>query len=447
MSSISISSYKNLESYSRIDPEYYQEKYFQILKKLKKKDSSPLSNFVSPREDKFKKDVETFNYVEISGIDTLTSGLEYTVINTSDAPSRAQKILKENDIIISYVRPNRKAISIITKQENNFVGTSGLGVYKPEKISSEYLLPYLKTDLINSLITRKATASEYPAISNDDFLTTPIIVFEDIKDNVRNIILDSQKHIQLSKKNYVDAEKILYEITNFNSKNLEKKFSNTNFSQIKKNYGSRIDSKFYCNNVDTFLKKLEKKGKLKKIKELIKKPINNGVSPTYDEDGKITLVNSQHLGKYGLNFGATDKVSENFYKKNSKAKIAFEDVLVYATGAYFGRSNIFLEKVEAMSGLDVLMIKFDENLCDPYYASLYINSNIGQAISKKYFTGSAQEHLYDHHLDEYTMFIPSDKKYIKEISMLVKTSYEEKQKAYEKLKNAIDIISSKLDKV
>ena len=102
-----------------------------------------------------------------------------------------------------------------------------------------------------------------------------------------------------------------------------------------------------------------------------------------------------------------------FYDQNLKSKISFEDVLVYATGAYFGRTNIFLEKVKAMAGLDVLIIKFNKDLCDPYYASLYLNSDIGKLISMQYFTGSAQEHLYNHHLENYKIFIPKNKHYEK----------------------------------
>ena len=72
MSSHNIINHKTLESYKRIDPEYYQKKYFKITHNLENKNSSPLSKFVTLRKEKFKKDSVNFNYVEISKIDTLT---------------------------------------------------------------------------------------------------------------------------------------------------------------------------------------------------------------------------------------------------------------------------------------------------------------------------------------------------------------------------------------
>ena len=50
MSNIYISNYKNLEGCKRIDPEYYQEKYFNIINKLRKKNSVPLSKLVVQRK-------------------------------------------------------------------------------------------------------------------------------------------------------------------------------------------------------------------------------------------------------------------------------------------------------------------------------------------------------------------------------------------------------------
>ena len=447
MSSYNIINYNKLESYRRIDPEYYQKRYFKVINNLEKKNSLPLSNFVTLRKEKFKKDIENFNYIEISKIDTLTSALESSSIDTVNAPSRAQNILKKDDLIVSFVRPNRKAISIITKDQDNFIGTSGLGVYKVNKIGPEYLLAYLKTNIINELVSRKSTATEYPAISDEDFITTPIIVFDDIKDKVKSAIIECQKFIKKFKQKYELAEDILYKNTNFRNyrkKDLHKVISSKKIF----NYNEkRIDPKFHCIDLDNFFKEIEKKGTVVKLKDLVSKKITNGVSPKYDDNGEVVLVNSEHLGIHGLNFGATDRVSNSFFENNQKARIKFENVLVYATGAYYGRSNIYLENRNSLAGLDTLILEFDKEYCDPYYASLYLNSGIGLTISKKYFSGSAQEHLYDRHLNEYPIYIPKDKDIVKKISNLIKESYNEKQNAFKALEFAISLIEKKLIKI
>ena len=445
MPNLNVIQFNSLESYNRIDPEYYQKKFFKILDNFEKSKSKNLIHYLSIRRDKFKKDGEKFNYIEISNIDTLTSALESSLLKTADAPSRAQYILKENDLIVSFVRPNRKAISIITSNEDNFVGTSGLGVYTSKGITPEYLLAYLKTNIINELISRKATASEYPAISNEDFLTTPIIIFSDILRDVQDLVQNTKISIKNYKSKYKKAEDILYDITGFKKEEMINKFKKISMDEILINHENRIDSKFYC--ID--LKYLNNHTDLNifKIKDLIGKKIINGVSPQYDDDGDVVLVNSNHLGIYGLNFGATDRVTSDFYNKNPKAKINFEDVLVYATGAYFGRSNIYLEKCKSLAGLDTIIINFDKQKCDPYYAALYLNSTIGLTISEKFYSGSAQEHLYHHHLDEFPIFIPKNSKKVREISLLVKDSYNDKQKAFDSLSKAISKIETKLKQI
>lgn len=447
MSSFNIINFNTLESYKRIDPEYYQKKYFKIIKNLKKHNSLPLSNFVNLRKEKFKKDKASFNYIEISKIDTLTSALESSLIDTANAPSRAQNILKKDDLIVSFVRPNRKAISIVTKDQDNFIGTSGLGVYEVNDVDPEYLLAYLKSNLINELVSRKSTATEYPAISDEDFVTTPIIIFDDIKTEVRNSVIECQTFIKKFKEKYELAESILYENTGFNDHNIKNLYKVVNSRTIFNFNEKRIDPKFYCIDSNNFFKKLEKKGSIEKVKDLVSKKITNGVSPKYDDDGDVVLVNSEHLGIHGLNFGATDRVSKSFFDKNQKAKINFENVLVYATGAYYGRSNIYLENRDTLAGLDTLILEFNKELCDPYYASLYLNSKIGLNISKKYFSGSAQEHLYDRYLNEYPIYIPKDKNVIDKISNLVKESYQEKQNAFKSLEFAINLIEKKLKKI
>lgn len=447
MSSSNTINYKSLESYKRIDPEYYQKKYFESIKKLDKCNSLPLSNFITLRKEKFKKDRPTFNYIEISDIDTLTSALENSTIDTVNAPSRAQNVLKKDDLIVSFVRPNRKAISIVTEDQHNFIATSGLGVYKVSKIEPEYLLAFLKTSVINELITRKSTATEYPAISGEDFITTPVVIFEDIRKQVKDSVNECQKHIKKYREKYTLAEEILYKSTNFEIYNKKNTYKIINLEKILNHNEKRIDPKFYCIDLEHFFKKLENSGSIKKIGDLVSKKITNGVSPKYDNNGDVVLVNSQHLGTHGLNFGATDRVSRSFFESNQKAKIKFENVLVYATGAYFGRSNIYLETTDTLAGLDTLVIEFKKELCDPYYASLYLNSDIGLSISEKYFTGSAQEHLYDHHLNEYPIFIPKDKNLINKLSKLVRESYEEKKKAFKALRLSISLIENKLKNI
>ena len=63
---------------------------------------------------------EEFIYIDVSSVNKETLLIdEVNLIKGKDAPSRARKLLKSNDIIFATVRPTLKRIAIITDEYNN----------------------------------------------------------------------------------------------------------------------------------------------------------------------------------------------------------------------------------------------------------------------------------------------------------------------------------------
>ena len=52
--------------------------------------------------------------------------------------------------------------------------------------------------------------------------------------------------------------------------------------------------------MENFIKKLSSIGSVDFLENLLFSKNKKGVSPEYDDKGSVPLVNSQHLGKYGL---------------------------------------------------------------------------------------------------------------------------------------------------
>src|SRR5690606_7414724 len=56
-----------------------------------------------------------FTYVDISSVENGTGIISYeNIIATSDAPSRARRIVRNNDVLLSTVRPNLKAFAFVS---------------------------------------------------------------------------------------------------------------------------------------------------------------------------------------------------------------------------------------------------------------------------------------------------------------------------------------------
>jgi restriction endonuclease S subunit len=91
-----------------------------------------------------------------------------------EAPSRAQWIVKTNDVITSTVRPIRRLSGLIEPELNNYVCSSGFAVLKPTKVEPEVLLVYLRSPIVCEILDLHTTASMYPSISPEDLLSIPI---------------------------------------------------------------------------------------------------------------------------------------------------------------------------------------------------------------------------------------------------------------------------------
>ncbi len=105
---------------------------------------------------------------------TVSGTVESKSIPAEEAPSRAQWIVKPDDIITSPVRPIRRLSALIQPEQSGFVCSSGFAVLQPKDIEPEVLLTYLRLPLVCELLDLHTTASMYPAISTTDILRIPI---------------------------------------------------------------------------------------------------------------------------------------------------------------------------------------------------------------------------------------------------------------------------------
>jgi len=118
------------------------------------------------------------NYIDIASIDNSTFQIQETKqIPITNIPSRARRIVKENDVIISTVRPYLKAFSKIRNKHNNFICSTGFAVLrvKPD-LDHEYLFQWvLNRKFVNYMISQMV-GSSYPAVNISDVEVAPIIL-------------------------------------------------------------------------------------------------------------------------------------------------------------------------------------------------------------------------------------------------------------------------------
>jgi type I restriction enzyme S subunit len=113
------------------------------------------------------KDLE-INYVEIGDVDSVNGINQSTKYLFKDAPSRARRITRFGDVIVSTVRTYLKAIAQI-RQEDLIVST-GFAVIRPKLGNSNFVSYSIMNDgFINEVIS-KSYGISYPAITATELM-------------------------------------------------------------------------------------------------------------------------------------------------------------------------------------------------------------------------------------------------------------------------------------
>lgn len=112
----------------------------------------------------------TFPYIEISDIDPRTGWVNAKDVPVSKAPSRARKLVRAGDVLVSTVRPERGAVGVVPDDLDGAICSTGLAVLRPEGIEPYLLRRLLVTRFVIGQMERHNVGIAYPAISERELL-------------------------------------------------------------------------------------------------------------------------------------------------------------------------------------------------------------------------------------------------------------------------------------
>lgn len=146
-------------------------------------------------------------YIEIGDIDIENAIINLKVVPLKDLPNNSKIYIEKGDLLISKVRPNRKAIAIYNGEDKAYCTSAFVVLRENGKYKKELLQYLLRTNILNALIVRNVTGSTYPTINDMDILnieipTPPIEIQQKI---VNEINERKQKALRLQK----EAKEIL----------------------------------------------------------------------------------------------------------------------------------------------------------------------------------------------------------------------------------------------
>ena len=116
----------------------------------------------------------SFVYIDVSAIDTTTKRIVTAKeIATSEAPSRAQQIVRTGDILVSNVRPNLNAVCKIVSEFDSAVCSSAFSVLRcTPALDPDYLFCYVQSPQFIDRMVSVAQGAHYPAVTDRQVFAT-----------------------------------------------------------------------------------------------------------------------------------------------------------------------------------------------------------------------------------------------------------------------------------
>ncbi len=115
-------------------------------------------------------------YVDIGSVDSRQGITTIEEMVFEDAPSRARRIVRDGDTIISTVRTYLRAIAPIVRPPANMIVSTGFAVVRPRKLDSRYLSFALRESGFVETVVARSVGVSYPAVNASEIGTIPVPV-------------------------------------------------------------------------------------------------------------------------------------------------------------------------------------------------------------------------------------------------------------------------------
>lgn len=137
-----------------------------------------------------------FKYLDIAGIIEPKTIGDLQTVKFNEAPSRARRILKDNSIVLSLVRPYFKAF-VHLSNANNIIASTGTGVIDVKKEhNSKFIFHQFFSSRFMKFCEDRMSGTSYPAITPTDLSEYQVLLPKDIE--IENILSKQLDHFDLS---------------------------------------------------------------------------------------------------------------------------------------------------------------------------------------------------------------------------------------------------------
>ncbi|MDD2229632.1 MAG: restriction endonuclease subunit S [Candidatus Cloacimonetes bacterium] len=303
-------------------------------------------------------------YVDIGSVSRTEGIVKKEELNFENAPSRARRIVKDGDTIISTVRTYLRAIASIKMPEDNLIVSTGFAVIRPANISSDYLSLFLTSHYSVESVVSRSVGVSYPAINAGEignfFSPVPppqeqqaIAAFLDHETaRIDALIQKKERMIELLK------EKRIALITQAVTKGLDP------------------NAKMKDSGIE-WLGEVPEHWMILPIKRIVSVPVTDGPHETPEilDDG-IPFISAESIkgGKIDFDLKRGHISLEDHIVYSKKYKPQLDDIFVIKSGATTGNSAIVETENDFNIWSPLAAIRCSRAIANPRFIFLFVNS-------------------------------------------------------------------------
>jgi len=155
----------------RFDAEYFKPKYEKLTSKIKYQNAKYLLDVIENVPARFNPPAqpeESFKYVELANINSSVGIIDgFTKVLGKEAPSRAKRILKERDIIISSVEGSLEKVALVHSEQEGYLASTGFFQFRSNEILPEVLLVLAKSIILQTQLRQQCAGTILTAVPKE----------------------------------------------------------------------------------------------------------------------------------------------------------------------------------------------------------------------------------------------------------------------------------------
>ncbi len=302
----------------------------------------------------------TIKYVDITAVEQTGLVKEPVELFFRDAPSRARRIIKNGDTIVSTVRPYLQAIAFFGKVEPNLIVSTGFATLSPKSgIEPKFVYYYVISHLFLSYMVSNSVGVSYPAVGQK---AISVIPFLKPPENEQKKIILYLDRVNSKLQKIIDFKYNQIELLYEYEKSVISRSVTRNIEQESKMINSGVD----------WIGEIPEHYLIKRLKE-VASFISRGETPDYsEEDTFINVLNQACIYNDLIDYS---KAKHNIIKNisDSKGILKKYDVLITSTGTgTVGRVNIFEEDSCYLADTHITIIRDEFKRFEPRYIYYFL---------------------------------------------------------------------------